>query len=324
MKKLLITGGTGKLGSRLVHALVARGYALRVLSPDHPCVSPLVEWRRQNFLDSLEFDSALEGCDGVFHLAAELWRTELMLKVNVDATRELVMAAERAGIRTFLYTSTICVYGSPKCWRVSEDCPLISVKPRANNHIFTSDMLKEYARTKLLGEYEINKYAKNVSYIIVRPCNIASDQDIINIKDWNIFTRIWRGYRITHQVYVDDVVSAMIYLVEKNYQKNQSLEANPAVYQISNDDDPENCYHVIFSKMYNKTRMMKYRLPFYVPAIFDRVKDVVKYGNFEARYCVGAIKYLPDHLYATGFRYPTGISRAHDMVIDNMANGISK
>ncbi len=236
----------------------------------------------------------------------------------MEATQELAKAAERAGIRTFLYTSTICVYGSPKRWNVSEDCPLISIKPGAQNNYLTNRMLREYARTKLLGEYAIKEYVKNVFYVIIRPCSIVSDHDILGVLECDIFTRIWRGYRVTHHVYVDDVVAAMIYLVELNYQNNSVSQQKFEVYQISNDDDPENYFHVMFSKAHKKMRNVKYWLPFYAPSILDSVKDIIKYHNMEAKYSLGMIKYLPGRLYATGFRYPTGISSGHNKIIDKM------
>jgi nucleoside-diphosphate-sugar epimerase len=314
--KVLVTGGTGKLGSRLVPALIDRGYDVRVLSPDRPMHSS-VEWYRQDFINSLAVEDAVSNCNIIVHLAAELWDPRNMESVNYLATRSLAESAERQNVRIFLYTSSVCVYGSPRERYVTERSPVLCTTAGCQDGFYTSAFLREYGRTKLLGEGAIRDCAENVSYIIVRPSNIVTDEDILDVHRWNAITKVWRGYRVTHHIFVDDVVAAIVFLIEGGAAtKSGNQRSMVDLYLIANDNDPENTYRSLFRKFYEGTGNAKDRYRCYAPGVLDRIKDVLKFRSFGARYTVGGIRFMPDKLLATGFRYPTGISKAHERAIE--------
>ncbi|MFI0977183.1 SDR family oxidoreductase [Streptomyces sp. NPDC021093] len=102
---ILVTGGTGRLGSVLVDRLLAAGHTVRVLSrgprPAGPAQPP--EHTVGDLLTAQGLDRALDGISTVVHCATGNNRTD------VDATRHLVAAASRAGRPHLIYPSIVGV-----------------------------------------------------------------------------------------------------------------------------------------------------------------------------------------------------------------------
>ena len=124
MPKILLTGGTGLLGNHLARALVADGREVRALvrSPEKargllPAACEIVAG---DVLDAASLRRGIDGCDVVYHAAGlpEQWLPDdaTFQRVNVDGTAHLVDAALAAGVRRFVYASTIDVFA----WRPGE------------------------------------------------------------------------------------------------------------------------------------------------------------------------------------------------------------
>ena len=117
--KVLVTGGTGFLGSHTVAALVRRGHAVRILarSPGRvapalaPHGSPAVEVERGDVLDRPSVEAALEGCDAVIHAAnvfsTDPRRGDEMLSLNVKSTELVLGAAAARGLDPIVHVSSV-------------------------------------------------------------------------------------------------------------------------------------------------------------------------------------------------------------------------
>jgi nucleoside-diphosphate-sugar epimerase len=112
----LVTGATGAVGGRLVEAL-SREWAVRSLVRGGAESLP-GEVVPGDLSEIASLERACAGADTVFHLAALLHIVNPgadleseYARVNVEGTRTLVRAAERAGVRRFVHFSTIAVYG---------------------------------------------------------------------------------------------------------------------------------------------------------------------------------------------------------------------
>jgi UDP-glucose 4-epimerase len=116
--KVLVTGGSGFIGSHVVDRLLARGHEPRIFdlvpSPYH---GEDVETLVGDLCDAHDARSAVAGCNAVVHLAAmadvdevakDPGRTDT---VNVRGTHVLLDASRAAGVQRFVYASTIWVYG---------------------------------------------------------------------------------------------------------------------------------------------------------------------------------------------------------------------
>ena len=127
--KVLVTGGTGFVGSQIVAALVRRGDAVRVL---HRATSNLIMLEGlpvEHFLgDVLEPEAvarAVAGCDLVFHVAAvaSYWRAqrEQVYKVNVEGTRIVMEACLAVGVPRTVHTSSVAAIGIPRNGRPADE-----------------------------------------------------------------------------------------------------------------------------------------------------------------------------------------------------------
>lgn len=112
--KVLVTGGTGVVGIAAVRALLADGHSVRLFSRhaarDAERWQGEVETREGSVGSTAEVSGVAEGCDAVLHIAgiAEERPPEATFeRINVDGTRNLLLEAERAGVKRFVYVSSL-------------------------------------------------------------------------------------------------------------------------------------------------------------------------------------------------------------------------
>ena len=121
---LVITGASGFVGTALVERLAAAGHGLTLLSrsPRASRVAGKVSWRRWDSLAPEEWQDALDGCDGVIHLAGEpiagkRWsesQKERLRSSRIDTTRAIVDALGKAQRRPrFLINASAVGYYGP-------------------------------------------------------------------------------------------------------------------------------------------------------------------------------------------------------------------
>ena len=107
---LLVTGATGYLGAETVALLVERGHAVRAVVRDPSradVLPPQVERVAADLADAESLARAMDGCDGVFHLAAAVGAPGPEAReLNVGGTERVVAAARRAGVARLVHTST--------------------------------------------------------------------------------------------------------------------------------------------------------------------------------------------------------------------------
>jgi nucleoside-diphosphate-sugar epimerase len=115
--KILVTGATGKVGSRLAKRLVQRGHTVRALVRDVARASDLreagIELAVGDLLQQDSLAAAVTGVDAIVHCAA-FFRgatAEQAHAVNDLGTQQLANAASAARVKRFVFTSTGLVYG---------------------------------------------------------------------------------------------------------------------------------------------------------------------------------------------------------------------
>src|SRR5262245_55310149 len=108
----LVTGATGFVGSHVARALSEQGADLRLLIRANSDTRNLDGLRADRAIgdlrDPASVDKAVEGCEAVFHVAADyrLWvrDPQQMYRANVEGTRTLLQAAGKHGVRRIVYT----------------------------------------------------------------------------------------------------------------------------------------------------------------------------------------------------------------------------
>lgn len=163
--RVLVTGGSGFIGSHVVDKLRARGYEPVIYdlrpSPWHPDGS--VETVLGSITDREALERALHSCDAVAHLAAVADVNDVHAspedaeRVNARGTVAVLEAARRAGVKRIVYASTIWVYSDTESDSVDEDTLL-----PPPSHLYTS--------TKLAGELYCKSYQElyGIDYTILR------------------------------------------------------------------------------------------------------------------------------------------------------------
>lgn len=155
VRRVLITGASGAIGPTLAAHLIEAGYRVRTLSRTTPVPDLLPTTAEQisgTITDTETIRRALDSVDIVFHLAALLHVENPMpdmeleyYRVNRDGAQMVAREAARAGVRRFVYFSTVKVYG------VRQRQPVCEIEPTNPKTI--------YARTKLAGETSVRAVA---------------------------------------------------------------------------------------------------------------------------------------------------------------------
>jgi len=172
-----VTGATGFLGLNLIQLLAGQGWQVTAL---HRPSSDLTYLKRfpvklavGEIEDAASLDRAMpEGLDAVFHVAGDVsfWsgHRARQFRTNVEGTQNMVAAARRKGVRRFVHTSTIAVYGTP------------STFDEASAHLGKSSPIG-YLRSKALAEEEVQKaVAEGLDAVILNPANIVGPYDLSN------------------------------------------------------------------------------------------------------------------------------------------------
>ncbi len=217
--KALVTGGTGFIGANLVDGLTAAGHTARILRRQSSRLDALDGLSYEDAIgDLLDFDSlvpAMAGCDWVFHVAAvsDYWRqgVKWLYQVNVEGTKNVLRAAQAAGVKRFVYTSSIAALGVPPVGKVADETDDFNVSPRRF----------PYGHSKHLAEQEVQKAVRGgLEAVIVNPAVTIGPRDLNKISG-SILIEVKRGLvRFylpggTNYVAVEDVVAGQIAAAER-------------------------------------------------------------------------------------------------------------
>lgn len=155
MKKALVTGAAGFIGSNVVRVLVGEGVHVRALvmtGEDRRNLRGLeVEIVEGDVLDPPSLDRAIAGCDVLFHLAAiyRLWKPDrgIFYRVNLQGSRNMLWAAWRAEVEKVVYTSSIAGLGINPGKALSDETTAFNQFKLANDYVLTKYISQEEALT---------------------------------------------------------------------------------------------------------------------------------------------------------------------------------
>ena len=151
--KVLVTGGSGFIGSHVVDKLKDKGVEVRVYDLVMPTFRDDIEYYQGSLLDRSTLGMAMEGIDIVFHLGAiadvkEVYEDPIYSEsINTRGTINVLEASKNGGVLKLVYGSTTWVYSDTDKEFVDESTPL-----HAPSHLYTA--------TKIASEYYCQTYFK--------------------------------------------------------------------------------------------------------------------------------------------------------------------
>jgi UDP-glucose 4-epimerase len=169
--RVLVTGGTGYIGSTAVEILLTQGYEISILddcSMGHADTVPAgVRFIQGTLLNPTDVADALTGCDAVMHFAGKslvgesVEKPDLYHSVNVDGTRILLDEMHKQSITKIVFSSSAATYGEPKVVPILESSETEPTNP--------------YGATKLAIDHMITKeaVARGISAASLRYFNVA-------------------------------------------------------------------------------------------------------------------------------------------------------
>jgi len=218
--KALVTGATGFVGAAVARALLAANWQVRVLArkgSDRRNLQGLaVEVAEGDLADSNSLERAAQGCDGLFHVAAD-YRLgapdpSQLYRANVDGTRNVLSAARRTGVQRIVYTSSVATIGIP-----ADGTPGDEATPNS-----LENMIGHYKRSKYLAE-EVARDAvrSGMSVVIVNPSTPVGPGDIKPTPTGQLVLDAARGRMPAYVdtglniVHVDDVAAGHLLAFER-------------------------------------------------------------------------------------------------------------
>jgi len=212
--KVLITGGTGFIGSNLALRCLENGDIVRVLGQENNPAE--VENRKMieekgaevilaSITNREKIFTLLQGIDLVYHLAAAQHEAnvpdKLFYDVNVKGTENILEASVRSGVKRFVHGSTIGVYGTALDGNIDEESPL------------QPDNI--YGKTKLEGEKIVLSFNNRLPVVIIRISETYGPGDRRLLKLFkaiykNAFFMIGNGMNTHHLIYIDDLINGLL------------------------------------------------------------------------------------------------------------------
>ncbi|NIM98081.1 MAG: NAD-dependent epimerase/dehydratase family protein [candidate division Zixibacteria bacterium] len=212
--KILVTGGTGFIGSRLALRCMENGDSVRVLGQEN---TPAEEENRKTIeeggaevvlasvVDRGGVFEATKGVDLIYHLAAAQHEAgvsdQVFWDVNVAGTKNILEASLENKVDRVIHGSTIGVYGSTKEEEIDEQSPL------------NPDNI--YGITKLEGENFVRSFRNRIPVVIIRISETYGPGDRRLLKLFkaikkNAFFMIGNGENLHHLIFIDDLIEGFL------------------------------------------------------------------------------------------------------------------
>jgi nucleoside-diphosphate-sugar epimerase len=215
---VLVTGGTGFIGSHLVDRLVEANHNVLVPVRKESNIKWLpshrVDVKEVDLLDLEAVKGLLKGIDVVFHLASIRgmgwsFEDEEVHRVNVGITENLLKVSLSKKVKHYIYVSSVSVYGHSNIGPIDENYPYSPVT-RYGKTKYKSEMLVE-------GFYKDDKLPTT----IIRPVITYGPRDtwgmivkLIRLINSGKYLTVGSGENRVHLVYIDDLINGLISVVK--------------------------------------------------------------------------------------------------------------
>ncbi len=306
MKKVLVTGGAGYIGSVLVKILLRNGYQVRVLdnlSFGGESIIELLNDRNFDFIkgdirDQETLDKAMNGIDYVAHLASIVGdpacalNPELTKDVNLNGAFKTYLTANKAGVKKFVFASTCSNYGKMKnpneyVTEESEINPIslyAETKVEFENFLLSQDK-KSMAKPTCLRFSTVYGLSPRIRFDLTvneftKELAMGRELVIFGEQFWRPYCHVYDLSLSVLKVFEckNDITDFNVYNVgdtSENYQKKMIVDEivkqipDSRIKYVEKDEDPRD-YRVSFEKINNE---LEFFTTFTVP---DGIKQISK------------------------------------------------
>ncbi len=236
---ILVTGGTGLVGSHLLKQLIKGEESIRAIYRDEKSLNKIkhffdlfevswsdvlkkVEWIKSDLLNPAVLEDAFIGVEYVYHCAAMVSFNKRdknqMLKVNIEGTSNVVNLSLDYNIKKLCYVSSTAAIGN------TTNGDFITEKIDWQNDV----ALSKYSISKYFAEMEVWRGSEEgLDVVIVNPSIIIGGGDW-NSSSSNLFLKVWNGLRfytlgVNGFVYINDVVKSMTELMNSDIKNERYL-----------------------------------------------------------------------------------------------------
>lgn len=287
---ILVTGGSGFIGTNLVKDLLDRGHKVTIYdkqqSETYPHLCIIGDIR-----DKEKLIRSMNRADAVYHLAAEhrddIQPASLYYEVNVDGAENMVYALRKNNVNRMIFTSTVAVYG------------LNSGSPKEDNPV---NPFNDYGKSKYKAETIFNQWADanpERCLVIVRPTVIFGEKNRGNV--YQLFHQLLSGNFIMVGKGINK--KSMAYVLNLTGFLCNLLKVEPGRFIYNYADKPDLSMNELIKIFYN-TLGNHYKNNFKIPYTLGLMGG----------YCFDALAKI------TGRTYPISSIRIKKFCADTVIN----
>ncbi len=234
MKKVLITGGAGFIGSNLSNFLAKKKYKITIIDDLSTGKKKNIKYKKINFTNSNIINinklKKVGNFDIIVHLAA---KAEILItkkgekkyfESNIEGLQQVLNFASQKKVKKFIFASSASIYGDTKKNKVKEN--------------FISNPKHYYAYTKYIGEKMVKKYCENnnINFSILRFFNVYGPNSTAVIARFiaqqlqnKPITIYGNGSQKRDFIHVDDLNRAILKMINSNKGNNQTFNLGSGV-----------------------------------------------------------------------------------------------
>ena len=298
---ILVTGGTGFIGSHLVNELLKKKEKVRILVRKVNRAEKLKQQTIEIYSGSLEnIDSLIKATKDVktvYHLAAMLGGPDITYKqlynTNVIGTENLIKACEKNKIKRFVLISSVAAMGPTK--------PMADEKTKCNPET-------DYDKSKYFAELAVKK--SNLDWTVIRPTMVYGPGEkrnkakIFRLVQKKVFVIIGNGKNLMSLVYVDNLINGIILAGESKKSIKQTYiisDRNPYtmnefITTIARHEKVRTPFHIPVWLAYLGVFCFKILRFFGVPQLLsvDRIKNMIMNHSFNISKAIKELNYNPE------------------------------